>query len=307
MTTLTVGTDSTVRALSAALAATDWPDCEQKPVPRGVHPHAAMLKKHVADFRSHPAVAYVQAALDADPDPLPLFDRAVKGDAELIAHLQSFSAEAALDSFWAEHDSVWASAVADVQKHVLGVDFTGILGEAFSAVPDELIVLPNPAFPTTHSMGFGDGRRVYSLIPPRKAVGESPPWPFGDDRDYLLRYALHDFCQCLLAGYSDVLAATAAQTDQLPLPDDFRAVHPSWPKQFAELFAYGLIAIFLNRLDAGAGDAVILYDRRTKKLALLPAVVTAVANYLSAKAGGRYSTLADYIPHFAADVNGLLQ
>ena len=302
---LTVRTDPAIRALSAALAAADWPEREQKPVPRGVHPHAAMLKKHVADYRSHAAVAYVQSALDADPDPLPLFDRAVKGEAELNAHLQSFSTEAALDSFWAEHDSVWTGAVAEVQKHVTDVDFTAILQEAFGVAPDELILLPNPAYPTTHSMGFGNLQRAYSLIPPRKAVGESPPWPFGDDRDYLLRYAVHDFCQCPLAEYAEVLAATAGQSDQVQLPDDFRAAYPTWPKQFTELFAYGLISIFLNRIDEGAGDAVILYDRRTKKLALLPAVVTAVSNYLTAKAGGRYSSLADYLPYFANEVNTL--
>ena len=85
MTTLAVQIHPLTRALSAVLAATDWPEREQKPIPRGVHPQASALKKHVADFRSHSAVAYVQSALDADPDPLPLFDRAVKGDAELAS------------------------------------------------------------------------------------------------------------------------------------------------------------------------------------------------------------------------------
>lgn len=307
MTTLAIQIHPLARALSAVLAATDWPDREQKPVPRGIHPHAAMLKKHVADFRSHTAVAYVQSALDADRDPSPLFDRAVKGDAELASHLESFSAEAALDTFWAEHDSVWAGAVTDVQKHVANVDLATILSEAFNTTPDELIILPNPAYPTTHSFGFGDAQHAYSLIPPRKAVGESPPWPFGDDRDYLLRYVLHDFCQSLLTEQAEALAATAAQSDQLSLPDDFRVAYPTWAKQFAELFAYGLISTFLNRIEEGAGDAVILYDRRTRKLALLPAVVTAVSNFLAARIEGRCSGLADYIPNFAAEVNALLK
>lgn len=299
MPSLAVITNPHARTLSALLAATDWPEREQRPLPRGVHPQAAALKKHVADFKSHPAVAYVQAALNADPDLRPLFTRAVTDEAELSAHLNSFAAEAGLDAYWASNDSAWAEAVAEVQAHVNGIDFTAILNEAFGAAPAELIILPNLAYPTTHSFGFGTLERAYSLMPPRKAVGESPPWPFRDDRDYILRLAIHDFTQCLLA---DVLEKNPGLLPDSPLseqlPADFRAEHPAWPRQVTELFAYGMMTIFLNRLDDGAGDSFALFERRTRKLTVLPAAITAVANYLDGRAKGQIASLADYLPRF---------
>jgi hypothetical protein len=301
MSSLTVLTNPRARTLSAVLAATDWPEREQRPLPRGVHPQAAALKKHVADFKSHPAVAYVQAALNADADLRPLFARAVTDEAELAAHLNSFAVEAGLEAYWAATDSAWAEAVSEVQVHVNGIDFAAILKEAFETIPAELIILPNLAYPTTHSLGFGTTNRVYSLMPPRKAVGESPPWPFRDDRDYILRLAVHDFTQCLLG---DLLAKNPSLLPESPvseqLPADFRAEHPTWPRQAAELFAYGMMTIFLNRLDDGAGDSFALFERRTRKLTVLPAAITAVSNYLDGRAKSQYASLADYLPQFVA-------
>ncbi|MEK7326706.1 MAG: hypothetical protein AAB217_15795 [Chloroflexota bacterium] len=298
---LTVQTDPRPRTLSALLAAADWPEREQLPVPRGVHPQAAALKKHVADFKSHPAVAYVQAALNADPNLRPLFARAVNDEAELVAHLNSFAAEAGLEAYWAASDSAWAVAVSEVQAHINGIDFATILNEAFETAPAELVILPNLAYPTTHSLGFGTPQCVYSLMPPRKAVGESPPWPFRDDRDYILRLAIHDFTQCLLG---DVLEKNPGLLPESPvsgqLPADFRAEHPTWPRQVTELFAYGMMTIFLNRLDDGAGDSFALFERRTRKLTVLPAAITSISTYLDGRTKGQIVSLADYLPQFVA-------
>ncbi len=302
MSSLTVLTNPRLRALSAVLAATDWPEREQRPVPRGVHSQAAALKKHVVEFKSHPAAAYVQAALNADPDLRPLFARAVNDEVELSAYLTNFAADAGLEAYWVAADSAWAEAISEVQAHVNGIDFTTILAEAFGTAPAELIILPNLAYPTTHSLGFGTTTslaKAYSLMPPRKAVGESPPWPFRDDRDYILRLAVHDFTECLLA---DALARNPGLLPENSvseqLPTDFRAEHPSWPRQVTELFAYGMMTIFLNRLDDGAGDSFALFERRTRKLTVLPAAITAVSNYLDGRAKGQIASINDYLASF---------
>ncbi len=304
---LTVATDSRVRTLSAALAATDWPDREQRPLPRGVHPQAAALRRHVSPLRDHPAVSYVQSALNIDLDPLPLFIRALNDEPELAAHLREFAAAAALDAYWAANDAPWAEAVAAVQQHVSGVDFTAILLEACDTAPAELIVLPNLAYPTALSLGISAGDSSYSLMPPRRAVGESQPWPFSDDRDHVLKLAINDFCLSALdsffAAHPGLLPETSAASERLP--EHFRAVHPTWPRQIAKLFTYGILAVFLNRIEPGEGDALILYDRRTKGLPLLPSVVNSVTDYLEAKANGQ-ATLADYLPRLAGEVTGWL-
>jgi hypothetical protein len=308
MSNLTVITDPRLRALSALLAATDWPDREQRPLPRGVHPQAAMLRRHVSPFRAHSAALYAQSVLDADPDPAPLFARVLADDPALSGHLLSFAGTAGLAAFWAEHEPAWAQAVGEVQAQLHGLPIAEFLAELGEAPPAGLCVHPNIAYPTTHSFGLLTGGQAWSILPPRKAVGESKPWPFGDDRDYVARLVIHDVVQAQL------LALTAAQAGLIPLgenndrlPAAFRAEFPGWPRQVIELFAYAAQILFLNRLDDGAGDAFMVFERRTRGLAVLPGVVDAVSNYLTGRGlSPVYAGLAAYLPHFADEVDRLL-
>ncbi len=308
MPSLAVQTDPRARALSAALAATDWPEREQRPKPRGVHPQAAALRRHLQPFRSHPTTVYFQNALYANQDPLPLFTRALSGEAELSSHLRQFSETAGLDSYWAEHHAAWTEAVAEVETHIAGVDFASALLEACGVAPNEMIILPNLSFPTGLSFGINAAGKTYSLMPPRKAVGESPPWPFRDDRDHVLKLAINDFCLSVLDDFFDqhqgLLPEASAASYQLPMP--FRAMHPTWPRQVAKLYTYGVTSVFLNHTEAGEGDALILYDSRTKNLPLLPKVVASVSNYLSSENHGTQSDLAEYLPKLAGEIEAWL-
>jgi hypothetical protein len=308
MTTLIVTTDSRARDLSALLAATDWPEREQKPLPRGVHPQAGALKRHVSAFRDHPAAAYVQGALDAADDLIPLFSRALSDEPKLAGRLNAFTSAAALEAYWAGHEAGWAQSVNEVQKHVGALDIAGFLAELFDPLPAELVILPNLVYPTTHSFGVSAGDRAYAIVPPRKAVGESPPWPFGDDRDYVARLAVHDFVQ---AGLNDLLGRRPhllpPEQHSGALPVEFRAEHPAWQQQVVELFCHAAQAIFLNRVDDGAGDAFTLYERRTRKLALLPGVVDEMSNYIAGRGMSAHdASLEAYLPRFAAQVDALL-
>jgi hypothetical protein len=309
MTSLTVTTDSRARALSALLAATDWPEREQKPLPRGVHPQAGALKKHVAAFRAHPAAAYAQGALDAADDLGPLFARALSDEPRLTACVNAFAAAAGMETYWAGHEAGWVQSVSEVQKHLGDLNIAGFLGELFDALPAELVVHPNLIYPTTHSFGVSAGDRAFAIMPPRKAVGESPPWPFGDDRDYVARLAVHDFVQ---AGLVDLLKR---RPDLIPygvhaasLPAEFRLEHPTWQKQVVELFCYAAQVIFLNRIDDGAGDAFAIYERRTRKLALLPGVVDEMTNYVAGRGmSAHYANIEVYLPRFSGEVDLLLK
>lgn len=308
MPSLQVATNNRARNLSAALAATDWPEREQHPKPRGVHPQAAALRRYLQPFRSHPTTVYFQNALYANPDPLPLFTRALSGEAELSSHLRQFADMAELDSYWAEHDAAWTEAVAEVQTHVAGVDFASILLDACGVAPNEMIILPNLSFPAGFSFGINASGKTYSLMPPRKAVGESPPWPFRDDRDHVLKLAINDFCLLMLADFMDahlgLLPELSPASDHLP--PQFRAAHPAWPRQVSKFFTYGVTATFLNRTEAGEGDALALFDSRTKDLPLLPKVVTSVSNYLSSENHGTQTDLAEYLPKLAGEIESWL-
>lgn len=308
MSTLTVVTDPRLRNLSALLAATDWPDSEQRPLPRGVHPHAAMLRKQVSPYRAHAAARYLQGALETEGALPAIVARVLNAEAEITGHLRAFVGAAALGAFWSEHEPSWAQAVNEVEAHVRPLNFESFLGELFDSLPTELIIHPNIAYPTTVSFGVLVNDKAYSIMPPRKAVGESKPWPFGDDRDYVARLAIHDFVQAQLV---DLLnrqpkLIPVGENDDL-LPEAFRAEFPTWNKQVVELFAYAAQSIYLNRLEDGAGDAFAVFERRTRKLAILPNVVDEITNYIAGKGlSSRYASLEHYLPHFADQVDRLL-
>jgi hypothetical protein len=297
-----------VRNLCAILAATDWPEREQKPLPRGVHPEAASLRKHVSTLGNHPAIQHVQTMLERGPELGPLFAQALNGSSELVGLVRSFARAASLETYWQEHDAVWVQSAAEVQKQVEGLPLQAFLVELFDIVPYELIIHPNLAYPTTHSFGVRAGNALYSIMPPRKAVGESKPWPFGDDRDYVVRLAVHDFVQAYL---NDLTThhpnlIPAGENNDL-LPPDFQTEHPTWKRQVIELFAYGAQIIFLNRVSDGAGDAFAMFERRTRGLNILPDVVAELTNYVAGRGvSQRYASIAAYLPTFADLVDQML-
>jgi hypothetical protein len=308
MSDVKVVTQPAARNLSALLAATTWPDREQAPMPRGVDPQAALLKKHASAFNDHPAVKHVQTLLNRDPELPPLFARVLTHNDELAGQVQSFARAASLENYWQAHDPVWAQAAAEVQAHVAGLPIQAFLVELFDIVPYDLIIHPNLAYPTTHSFGVRAGNALYSIMPPRKAVGESKPWPFGDDREYVVRLAVHDFVQAHLIDLTNLHPhlIPAGENNDL-LPPDFRAEHFTWQRQVIELFAYGAQIIFLNRISDGAGDAFAMFERRTRQLSILPDVVHELTNYVAGRGlGPRYATLATYLPAFADTLDQML-
>lgn len=302
MPTLNVQIDSRIRNTSAVLAATSWVETEQKPLPRGVHHEAASLRKHVEALNQADAVIHIQNDLNSGIEVSAFFARALADDESFSKRLSDFSAKANLDSYWKEHDAEWRESVEAVERHIQNVDFASFLREVFGDAPSELIIHPNLAYPTTHSFGIRVGDRAYSIIVPRKAVGESPPWPFADDREHVIRLVIHDFCQALLdsviAQNPQVGTATAPKAKNLILPDELRTTHPSWAMQLAELFNYGATVIFLNRIIPGSGDAFALYERRTKHILIMSSIIEAVTHYLERKAKGETTSLAEYLPQF---------
>lgn len=302
MSTLNVLIDSRIRNTSAVLAATSWVETEQKPVPRGVHHEAASLRKHVEALNQADAAVHLQNDLDSGIEVSAFFARALADDESFSKRLNDFSAKANLDSYWKEHDAVWHESADAVHQHVLNVDFASFVRELFGEAPSELIIHPNLAYPTTHSFGIKIGDRAYSIIVPRKAVGESPPWPFADDREHLIRLVIHDFCQAMLdnviAQNPQVVTATAAKAKELILPAEMLVTHPTWALQLAELFNYGATTVFMNRIIPGSGDAFALYERRTKHILIMPSIIKAVTQYLERKANGETTPLAEYLPQF---------
>lgn len=304
---LTVGIDDRIRTTSALLAATDWPELEQQPLPRGVHTQATALRRHVR-ARPYPSLAAVQQAaqyaqgfVDRFPEPVALFEQALINDPALTPLLGPFAQATSLDEYWKAHERVWQEAIEQVEHHIRGVDFSAMFETAIGIAPLNFYIYPNLAFPTNLSLGAFAADTVYCIMPPRKAVGESPPWPFADDRDHILKLAIREFCRATMRkfykSHPGLLPRTANLSNRLP--PHFRAAHPAWPDQVCELYGFGVTVIYLNRIERGMGDALTLYEKRSRGLDVLPDVVNVVNEFLERREGGSSVTLANYLPTFA--------
>ncbi len=214
--------DERARTLSALLAATDWPEREQVAVPFGIHPQAVALRRHAEPFRDHPGATFIQQALDTMsddsapyfevvlnmswPDFGPDFESASKSLAGLDAaefglHLKTFLTDAGLSTFWKEHEKDWAEAVSAIREHIVSLDIMSFLGSFFGDDGFKIVCVPNILFPTQHAIGVVTRTEICCLIPPRRAVGQSPPWPFADDREHVLSGVIFAACGALVPDY----------------------------------------------------------------------------------------------------------
>ncbi|MFQ5407040.1 MAG: hypothetical protein ACE5FI_01285 [Anaerolineales bacterium] len=325
--------DERARTLSALFAATDWPDFEQAARPHGVHAQANAVRRHVALFQGHPAAAYLQAAFNSGArNPQPYFALAMhltwpdfaagEGSAPLLgesapiraaefgAHLRDFHETARLAEYWDANKAAWEEAAAAVGAHVADVSFRAFLARFLGEVPQEIVCIPNPLYPTQVSMGVATPGTLFCLVPPRRAVGESPPWPFEADREHVLNAVIQSAFGALLrpflADHDAAVQRARALDHLLGFDAAFRKRYPDWETQLARLLTLAATALFLDEIDPGAGDSFTLFERRTSGLRNLPVVVLALRGYLDQQRAGNYNNVAEYLPQLASDVQATL-
>ena len=320
--------DECARTLSALLAATDWPEREQQTGPFGIHPQAVALRRHAESFRDHPGVAFLQHALNSiSDDSAPYFEvvlnmswpdfepdsesasKSLPGldAAEFGLHLKSFLTDAGLATFWKEYDQDWADAVSAIREHLLGLDIMLFLGSFFGDDGLEIVCVPNVLFPTQHAIGVVTATEISCLIPPRRAVGQSPPWPFADDREHVIRSVIFAACGALLPDYftkhADEVSGAAESAAALEFDEGFLKRYPDWQLQFARLLTLAAIALFLDEVDPGAGQSYVLMEQRAGRgLRRLPTFVTVLQGYLVKQRAGEYRHVAEYMPRLVFDL-----
>ena len=133
MTTIRVKIDDRARLVTAVLAASHWPEEEQKTLPHAVHSHAKQTRQFVQKYKQHEAVRGVNEALlngvtldelvstaircqwpTFEPvEPLP---RLLKIN-EWARSLAKFEYDTEIAAtFWPEHDHVWQTAVTALSR-----------------------------------------------------------------------------------------------------------------------------------------------------------------------------------------------
>ncbi len=312
---VSVKLDDRARLMSAALAATRFPDVAQDRRPHGTHAHARATRKFVSAFKSHDAITALQTLLDQRAPMEALFTLA------LVMRMPDFSVErpprwmparwnemlrdfyerADLTHWWEETSEEWTKAVEDSTRMFTGIQFKPFLSQFIGDIQERFFFMPNICYPGDQELGVRLGNDLVAIIPPRLAWGDSPPWPYDEDPAYIYRTALAQYGRSLLMNYLRIHSNKIAEIAQTPLPvgDQFQSMYPTWQEQFTNLFVAGAAAIYLeDHMSKAEADAYVLMERKVRGITILPGMISVLRRYLNEKAAGRYESLIDFLPMF---------
>jgi hypothetical protein len=265
---VTVQIDERARLATAALAAGDWPAREQAQLAHAVHPHAKQTRQFMRQFADHPAVQGANKALSQDVAVDELFTAALRGEWPNFAPLaplpDSWQSEAwigaladlaqgrAIGRFWAEHEAVWAEARDDLANIFQDSGLIPFLSRLQrQPVTQPVVIMPNLVYPALTSVLASTQESLFLLLPPPKAVGESPPWPYREDPSLVLAQV----CDRLV-GY--LLAAELAQSGV----------------REQVLFKRAAVTLFLEQtMDEAEAMAYLVRSKKEHNLPQLPDVV----------------------------------
>jgi hypothetical protein len=285
MSNFNVTIDERLRLVTAVLAISSWAEDEQNRLPHAVHSQAKQLRHFLRPFSSHPAVNGANEALLNGVALSDLFNAALRctwpefnptGELPQVLKIQDwvhlladFTQDTNISTdFWPQQTAVWDEAVTGLES-IFPDD--GVMSSLALLTEDSLetavTLMPNLIFPAlTPVVATADGALTL-LLPPPKAVGESPPWPFDEDPGWVVATA----CKHLIP---HLLAAELAQ-----LEDDQQAVA-----------VHTAVAHCLSQLlDDFEAQSYLL---RSKKAHNLPQLPTLFARLQEAVEGGNGHPLA---------------
>ncbi len=281
--------DARVRVATAVLAVSAWPAMEQAIEPHAVHMQSKLTRQFLRDkgLAEHLAVLRLNGLLEVG---VPLGDVFT---AVLCASWPDWQQQYALPNLfsdiwfeeladftqqsqifaelWAEQSEVWAEALDDLEQiyntAVLSAFMTRLLGRPISR---PMIIVPTLVFPMLTGVAVSTAVAHYVILPPPKAWGESPPWPYRDGTDWSLGEACRVLTKHLLA----------------------REIADFTPGQCA-LLQHAAATIFLGEALSPAEEmSYLVRAKRQYKLPQLPAVVQKLRPWLDAREGSLADVLA---------------
>lgn len=206
--------------------------------------------------------------------------------------LRDLREAAALHAWWGEHHAAWMLACEQAAQALDGINLAAFLEPFFGPSVPPLALMPNICYRCLIPLGIPAGHAVIALVPPRVAWGDGEPWPFHEDRAYLLRAAVTAFGQVLLEPHLSGHRSNTSEDARDGLADPV-----------VDAFLGGVVALALEQmLGAAEARAYLLVEARTNGARMLPHVVEALKGYLAAHAAGQYPHFASYLPAFAAYV-----
>lgn len=218
MSDVSVSIDNRVRLAAAVLAASHWPDYEQAQDPHAVHTHAKMTRQYVSDFVDHPAAKMINELLDNNKlNPGDLFAAVLRSswptlepcealpgefaDGAFLEELADFYTDSAVAAFfWSDHNDIWEEAAQDLEKIFENSKLPAFLSKLVGReLARNIVVVPNLSFPSLLPIVAETAETLYLILPPPRAWGESPPWPYREDPGWVVGQSCYILTEILLA------------------------------------------------------------------------------------------------------------
>lgn len=198
-----VTVDDRARLVMAALGASHWPEREQAQQPHAVHQHAKQTRQFLAPFGRHEAILALNRLLDDGLSLSDLFAVALSSswpglepieplpdslkDGRWLAQLADFRRDSSIEVFWSEHIDAWEIARDDLAAVFRESGVVPFLNQ-FHHPPESrpLQVIPCIVYPMLSPVLVKTAAKLFFILPPAKAWGESPPWPFAEDPGWVI-------------------------------------------------------------------------------------------------------------------------
>ena len=287
MSTINIKIDNRLRLVTAVLAASDWPANEQSKLTHAVHPQAKLTRQFLRPFATHPATKGVNEALlngvaledlfsaamrCSWPDftPTSSLPHVLKID-DWVRSLADFASDTAVATqFWPEQAAVWDEAVTALTSIFSGDGLLTSLAQLGNSEQETAVtIMPNLIFPALTPVVATADSAITLLLPPPKAVGESPPWPFDEDPGWVVAAVAEQLAP-------SILTTEIAQLKEIEQPI---AIHLAIAHSLATL------------LDDFEAQAYLLRAKKEHTLPQLPALFARLQDEVSNENGQSLTTI----------------
>lgn len=321
-TAVTITLDDRLRLMATALAATSFPEVAQQRRRHHAHAHARATIKYMHEngYRTHPAIQTLQGLLDQNTPLEALFTLMMFFDPTTfdIAHpprwmpagwnrqLKDFCETCKLHDYWVNNRTPWENAEAQAQKVFASVHFKEFLLPFLGEIQEDLLFMPNICYPADDEIGIRVANQLIAIIPPPQAWGDSPPWAYDEETmlQHSYRAALAAYGRLLLTAYlrTNAEKVQEAAKKELPVTDQFKALHPEWEDQFIGLFIAAAVAMYMeDYVSEAEAKAYLVMEKKARGMTILPATISVLRRYLQER-GNRYESLADFLNVFPSQL-----
>lgn len=268
-----------MRTVGALLAASDWPVHEQSVKAYKAHRVADAAHKFFAAHAGHSTVTAIRE-LAGDGEGLPIMYSHALNDAwpaDLSEGVKDFTSTTNLAQFFADHQADFAQAEADAVAVLGRADLSRFLFDLLGADERAYIFVPNLLYPGRQPVAMASPTDVVVTAPPPIAWGTSHPWRYSERPDEALGIIAEAFARFLFAE---------------KLPDELKVRE--------EVLGLAAAVLFLREAEGqDAGDQLMVMQKKTRGLKLLPVVVMELEGILAQRrAAQSVGGVADYVSVF---------